>query len=160
MVKRGRPKIYYDFTHINNKQIFEEPLDSLLRQGIITATQHKLAMKLRWMFTVNFGLPTVQAYNMTKVKGRGVSKYDEESLYEIRHRYKQIVEFLYYEDKESAKAILNIIIHHKKPHNNIESIKIGAQNLEIAFDIRKKDYNTISNSNKLTNGINKIPTGR
>lgn len=159
MKKRGRPKIYYEFADNNNRCKFEEPLDFLLREGIITITQHKLAMKLRWMFTVNFGLPTVQAYNMTKVKGRGTSKYDEANLYEIRHRYKQIVESLYYEDKESAKAILNVIIHHKMPQNNIQLIKIGAENLEIAFDIRKKDYNTISNSNKLTNGINKISTG-
>jgi hypothetical protein len=144
MKKRGRPKIYYDFTENSNKYKFEEPLDSLLREGIISLTQHRLALKLRWIFTVNFGLPTVQAYNISKVRGRDISKYDEESLCEIRAKYKQIIESLHYQDKESAKAILNIIIHHKKPSRNIELIKIGAQNLETAFNISKKNYNTIN----------------
>jgi hypothetical protein len=146
MQKKGRPKIYYDFKLNSNQYKFEEPLDFFLREGVISLEQHKLALKLRWIFTVNFGLPTVQAYNIAKVKGRGVSKYDEASLYEIRQKYKEITEFLYYQDKESAKAILNVIIYHKKPKNNIDLIKIGAQNLEIAFNIRKKNYNTINNS--------------
>lgn len=151
IVKKGRPKIYYDFANITRKPKVEESLDYLFKEGIINRKQHKLGLKLRWMFTVNFGLPTVQAYNMNKVKGRGISKYDEESLLEIRDKYKEIINFLYGEDKDSAKELISVIIHHKQPDKNIRLIMTGIENLEVAFGIRKKEYNTISNSNEKLN---------
>ena len=148
MVKKGRPKIYYDFSNTSRKFQVIEPLDLLLRDGIITLTQHRLALRLRWMFTLNFGLPTVQGYNMAKVKGRGISKYDEATLSDIRYKYKQIIDFLYSEDKLSTKALLNVVIHHRQPDKDLELITTGMKNLEIAFGIKKKEYNTIINSNQ------------
>lgn len=146
MQKRGRPKIYYDFSSILKKHRVEEPLDIMLKDKIINITQYKLALKLRWMFTVNFGLPTVQAYNPGKIPGRGISKYDEEELFNIRQEYKRITEFLYKEDKIGAKVLLNIIIHHKVVSKDIELIKSCMETLEIAFRLKKKMYNTINNN--------------
>ena len=151
MAKTGRPKIYYDFSTTLRKFKIEEPLDVLFKNGIITIVQHKLALKLRWMFTVNFGLPTVQAYNINKVRGRDVSKYDDDTLAAIRYKYKQIIDFLYLEDKASAKALINVIIHHKQPDKNIDLIITGAKNLEKAYLIQKKAYNVISDNNRKLN---------
>jgi hypothetical protein len=151
MTKKGRPKIYYDFSSTLRKFKIEEPLDLLLKNGIITIIQHKLALNLRWMFTLNFGLPTVQAYNINKVRGRDVSKYDDDTLAEIRYKYKQIIDFLYLEDKLSAKALINVIIHHKQPDKNINLIIVGAKNLEIAYGIKKKAYNIINDNNRKLN---------
>ncbi len=146
MQKRGRPKIYYDFSNLWKKNKIEEPLDVLLREGIINLTQHKLALKLRWMFTVNFGLPTVQAYNPCKIPGRGILKYDEDTYYIIRQEYKKIIEFLYKEDKIGAKMLLNIVIYHYIIGNDIELIKSAAQTLEQAFSLNKRHYHTINNN--------------
>lgn len=151
MLKKGRPKIYYEFSNKLKRYKIVEPLDLLFHNGIITITQHKLAVKLRWMFTLNFGLPTVQAYNINRVKGRGLPKYDDHTLAVIRSQYKQITEFLYLEDKGAAKALINVIIHHKQPDKDIHLIIIGAQNLEQAFNIKKKDYTIFSDDNKKLN---------
>ena len=151
MAKTGRPIIYYAFSHTLRKFNIEEPFDVLFKNGIITIVQHKLALKLRWMFTVNFGLPTVQAYNINKVRGRDVSKYDDDTLAAIRYKYKQIIDFLYLEDKASAKALINVIIHHKQPDKNIDLIITGAKNLEKAYLIQKKAYNVISDNNRKLN---------
>jgi hypothetical protein len=115
MIKRGRPKIYYNCCK-STKQV-EEPLDFLLRNDLISLLQHRLCCKLRWLFTLSFGLPTVQAYNAAKVKGRGLPRYDEEILYEKRQEYKQ---------------------------KNIEMIKTAAANLEKAYKVKRKVYNVIS----------------
>jgi len=150
-IKRGRPKIYYDSSDRFKQYRVEEPLDLLFKDSIITIEQHKLALKLRWMFTLNFGIPTVQAYNINRVRGRGLPKYDDVALIAIRTRYKQIIEFLYLEDKVAAKALINVIIHHKSPDRNIHLIVIGAQNLEKAFNIKKKEYNIYDNDHKNLN---------
>lgn len=150
-MKRGRPKIYYDSSNRLKQYKVEEPLDMLLKNSIISVKQHKLALKLRWIFTLNFGIPIVQAYNINRVKGRGVSKYDEATLIEVRNQYKQIIEFLYLEDKAAAKALINVIIHYKKPDQNIHLIVIGAQNLEKAFNIKTKEYNIGNNHEKKFN---------
>lgn len=145
MIKRGRPKIYYDC--LDSAKKTEEPLDLLLMYNFITVIQHGLACKVRWLFTLSFGLPTVQAYNISRVKGKRAPKYDEESLHEKRQEYKRIVEFLYAEDREAAKIFLNIVLYHKVPNikqkQNIAMIKTAAINLERAYRMKKKTQHII-----------------
>lgn len=121
MIKKGRPKLYYDF--IQNKNSIVEPLDLCLQMDLINFKQHRLALRLRWLYTISFGLPTVQAYNINRIPGREMSKYDDITVYERRQEYKKITEILYKEDREAAKFFLNIVIHHFRPaffSSNIE----------------------------------------
>lgn len=150
MIKRGRPKIYYDFQSSYNKP-FQEPLDLCLNHRIISLKQHKLALRLRWLFTVHFGLPTVQAYNMNKIRGRDISKYDDENILNMRAEYNNIIHTLYLQDKRAAKLFLNIVIHHQMPKLSIENenlIRNAAVTLE---NISKKTYNIQKNIRNTAN---------
>ena len=100
MIKKGRPKIYYDC--VQKLKNSAEPIDICLQRGFITVRQHRLALRLRWLYTLNFGLPTVQAYNFSKIPGREVSKYDDETFYEKRQEYTRVTEQLYKTDRSAA----------------------------------------------------------
>ena len=124
MRSRGRPKIYYDGVSTSKQTV--EPLDLCLRKNIITPIQHRLALRLRWLYTVNFGLPTVQASNPGKVRGRSVSKYDANTLETLRDNYKAIIEQMYINNRQATKLFLGVILHHQMPDflcDNIRDIK-------------------------------------
>ena len=157
MIKKGRPKIYHDF--IQNKNSTVEPIDLCLQIGLISFKQHRLALRLRWLYTINFGLPTVQAYNINRRPGREVSKYDDVTVYERRQEYKRITEFLYKEDRVASKLFLNIIIHQYRPSfcsfnldykmlNEKELVKSAAKILETAYENK---LNTYPNNNNTVN---------
>ena len=38
-----------------------EPLDRLLQQGLLTVPQHQCALRLRWLYTLRYGAPTLQS---------------------------------------------------------------------------------------------------
>lgn len=149
MMKRGRPKIYYDF--IKTNKITAEPIDLCLQSGLINLKQHRLALRIRWLFTINFGLPTVQAYNLGKVRGRELSKYNEDTLYEMRQEYKRVLEVLYKTNKKASKLFLNILIHHYKPSyltsdeilysEEKAMVKLAAKTLEDAYISKSKTMN-------------------
>ncbi len=155
MIKKGRPKIYYDC--IEKIRPTAEPIDLCLQYGLINLRQHRLSLHLRWLYTINFGLPTVQAYNLNKIPGRDISKYDDETLYEKRQEYNRITNYLYQTDKAAAKLFLNILIHHYKPKfldsnfqykmvKEIEMFKLAATTLEKAHSCKLSIFN---NNNKI-----------
>ena len=120
---------------IDNIKRNSEPIDLCLRYGYITKFQHKLALKLRWLYTLNFGLPTVQAYNINRVRGRDISKYDDETLYEKRQEYNRIITSLYKENRQATKLFLNVLIHHYRPDF------LTAQTREAIIQRLNKAYN-------------------
>jgi hypothetical protein len=158
MTKKGRPKIYYDCIHKVRKTA--EPLDLCLQHGFLTIRQHRLALRLRWLYTLSFGLPTVQAYNFSKIPGREISKYDDDTLYERRQEYTRVTEYLYNSDRAAAKLFLNVVIHHLKPKfldsnlqnkmvEEIEKFLLSAKTLEEAYS--KKLNVLINDSNNKQN---------
>lgn len=160
MVKKGRPKIYYDC--IQNIRSTAEPIDLCLQNGFISIRQHRLALRLRWLYTLNFGLPTVQAYNFGKIPGREISKYDDDTFYEKRQEYTRVIEYLYKNDRAAAKLLLNILIHHLRPKfldsnlknkmlKEIELFKSAASTLEEAFKGNKVQ---LLKNNKNTQSFN------
>ena len=159
ITKKGRPKLYYDF--IQNKNSVAEPLDLCLQMELINFKQHRLALRLRWLYTISFGLPTVQAYNIGRIPGREMSKYDDITAYQRREEYKKITEILYKEDREAAKFFLNIVIHHYRPaffnlntgykaSKEKELIKLAAEILEHAYKNKLKEK-IYTHSNQTTN---------
>jgi hypothetical protein len=162
MTKKGRPKLYYDF--IQNKSSVVEPLDLCLQMDLINFKQHRLALRLRWLYTISFGLPTVQAYNIGKIPGREISKYDDITVYERRQEYKKITEILYKEDRGAAKLFLKVIIHHYRPafftlnteyksSKEKELIKSAAETLEHAYKNKLKEKIYIHNNQTTNNYI-------
>jgi hypothetical protein len=157
MIKKGRPKIYYDC--VRKITSTAEPIDICLQRGFITVKQHRLALRLRWLYTLNFGLPTVQAYNFSKIPGREISKYDDETFYEKRQEYIRVTEQLYKTDRSAAKLFLNIVIHHFKPKfldsnlqnrviKEVEMFILGAKTLEEAYNSK---LNILIDNNKAQN---------
>ncbi len=113
--KRGRPKIRCHDVQKRGLQTLSEPLDLCLEYSIINSRQHKAALKLRWLYILHFGLPTIQGYDLAKVRGRGISKYSERWLEERRSEYKKIAAALHNENKYAAKLLYNIVIYHYYP---------------------------------------------
>lgn len=134
-MKRGRPKIYYDFTHdMNRHKRVRESIDTCLQNGLLTLSQHRLALKLRWLYTVQFGLPTVSAYNILKIKGRDIPKYDEQKLFELRDEYKRVTEYLLMQNKLAGRLFMSVVIHNKIPKiNEYNDVQSMAKHLEFIF---------------------------
>jgi hypothetical protein len=116
--KRGRPKTRYakeKSISLTKLQVVPEPFDMCLQQGIINVTQHRAGLRLRWLYTLHFGLPTVQGYDLTKVRGRDPSRHDEKWLTERRNEYKTITTKLHHENKNAARILYNIVVYHYYP---------------------------------------------
>ena len=98
------------------KQPELESLDLCYRAGLISKEEWHKGLHFRWLYSVIYGLPTVQAYNPNKIKGRAPSKYSEESFQAIREEYKQLVDFFNFEDRDLFKFLINLIIFNYKPY--------------------------------------------
>ncbi len=92
-----------------------EPIDLCLKLNIITKEELKLGLHLLWLFRVNYGMPTVQAYNPSKIQGLSKNKYSDKELHKIREEYKFLIDYLYKENRESAKLLVNLVVYRYKP---------------------------------------------
>jgi hypothetical protein len=67
--KRGRPKTApntqdYGTAELIAKRAFhltDEPIDQCLHQRLISAGEHRAGLHLRWLYTLRYGAPSVQA---------------------------------------------------------------------------------------------------
>jgi hypothetical protein len=127
-----------------------ETIDLCYKIGLISKEELQLGLRFRWLYTVNYGLPRVQAYNCNKIKGFAPSKYQEETFQEIREEYKLLIAFLYKEDREIGKFLINLIIFNYQP--KIISEKIIAQltkKKKILDKLAKKEENFIKKAFEL-----------
>lgn len=91
-----------------------EPLDLVLKNEIITASQHKIGMRFRWLYTLKFGLPTLQSKAFYELEGGLIKKsHDDEWLYDKEKEYISIVNFL--KTMRLENLIAGICIHHVAP---------------------------------------------
>ena len=126
--KRGRPrkidngKQHTPETYWKNKHnITAEPIDYLLKKGIITDDMHKAALKFRWLYTVKFGAPTIQS-SMNMYSRSSTNSYSDES-YNILKQNKAL------------KIVQDVCVYHyplqyTKAENyrrNIESLQAGLE---------------------------------
>lgn len=64
--KQDRPTIDYGTVELQRKKnlgLTTEPLDLYLDKDLIDNQQHQAGLRLRWLYTLHFGLPNVTAYN-------------------------------------------------------------------------------------------------
>jgi len=91
MAKRGRPpkkKIGKDLgtAELQMKRIFNltyEPLDLCMRRQIITLDQQQAAMRLRWLYTLRYGAPSISAYD-PQLRGTAIMREDDPRWLEAR----------------------------------------------------------------------------
>ena len=109
-----------------------EPLDLCWKLGLISKEEKHLALRLRWLYIVNYGLPHLQAYDLNKIKGLIPSKYTDKEFCEIRWEYKFLIDFLHQEDRMAAKFLVNLVIFNKKPNiiNKIIVAKLTKKKLD------------------------------
>jgi hypothetical protein len=100
---------------IQNHKPELESLDLCAKLGLISSEEKSLACHLKWLYTVNYGLPNLQAYNPNKIKGFIPSKYQDSEFCEIRLEYKLLIEFLYQQDRIAAKFLINLVVFNYKP---------------------------------------------
>ena len=92
--KRGRPKIKKSRFDKGTKELRQKkaleitthPLDYCLKHKIITYKQYLSGMKLRWLYTLKYGSPTIQSKQLTEVFFTP-KEYDQKWLMEKQKLY-------------------------------------------------------------------------
>ena len=119
--KRGRPKN----TDINiDKGTIElqrkrkdnltiESLDLYLQKNIITPIEHMSGIKLRWIYTLRFGVPTIQS-KLLQMKFYDSKSYDEKFLQNLQKKYADIIEIL--KKVHAHKIVMNVCIFNEFPN--------------------------------------------
>ena len=122
MSRRGRPKNVNKSIDFGTKELqwkrsnlqTMEPIDLCLHKGLISKSQHKSAIKLRWLYTLKFGAPTVSSADCSMVVGRYVSKHvNEEFLESMQKLYSDSIQLL---DKYgSRRIVMNLCVFNEFP---------------------------------------------
>ncbi|CAL7959328.1 hypothetical protein MIDIC_110072 [Alphaproteobacteria bacterium] len=122
MAKRGRPKIIKEQIDAGTMELQKkrkahltsEPLDLCLEYNIISEDQHRYALRLRWLYTLRFGVPTVQSYDLTRINGIIGSKYnDEKWISKKQQEYREILQIL--GKIRAVQIVQSVCIHHMYP---------------------------------------------
>ena len=118
--KRGRPKstntdfdkgtIELQKKRTNN--LTTESLDLCLQRNIITPVEHIGGIKLRWMYTLKFGIPTIQS-KLLQMKFYDSKNYDEKFLASLQKQYCDIIEAL--KAIHAHKIVMSICIFNEFP---------------------------------------------
>ncbi|MCD6035130.1 MAG: hypothetical protein K0R63_871 [Rickettsiales bacterium] len=138
--KRGRPCLRRASRDLGTPELQEkrtqhitaEPLDFLHHKGLISSTQHQAGMRLRWLYSLRFGVPRVQAYNAEHIAGSSSSPYDPLWLAARNREYLLLCRILKEEGVE--KTVSDVCIHLKSPLH-IAPLERG---LEALANYRKK----------------------
>lgn len=122
MSRRGRPKNINKSIDFGTKELRKkrskletmEPIDVCLRKSLISISQHKSAIKLRWLYTLKFGAPSISAIDHCMGVGRCVSKHiDEKFLQDMQMLYAEGLQIL---DAYGARRIvMNICVFNEMP---------------------------------------------
>ena len=127
--KRGRPKnistsidkgtIELQKKRMNN--LTTESLDLCLQKNIITPIEHMSGVKLRWMYTLKFGVPTIQS-KLLQMKFYDSKNYNEKLLEDLQKKYRDVIESL--KEIYAHKIVMNICIFNEFP-NFLKFRKLG-----------------------------------
>ena len=92
--KRGRPKIQLRENTVCNNKVkviyHSEPLDIYLKKNIISAEEHQCGIRLRWLYTLRYGAPSLQT-KLSQHQGYGLRHRNEKWLMEKQRKYRLIV---------------------------------------------------------------------
>lgn len=91
-----------------------EPIDLCLERGLISEDQHRVALHLRWLYTIRYGAPGITAFDMTR--GPGLECFVEDDPLWRMHRerdYLEAIELL--RQAGYADELLPLIIDNQRP---------------------------------------------
>ena len=125
--KRGRPKNISDnrgtieLQKKRESNLTIESLDLCLQRKIITPVEHISGIKLRWIYTLRFGAPTIQS-KLLQTKFYNSKNYDEKFLQDLQKKYCDIIEVL--KEIHAHKIVMSICIFNEFP-NFLRLRKLG-----------------------------------
>jgi hypothetical protein len=131
MAKRGRPKTIFTDKDLGTPELQEkrkfnmtaEPMDLAFAKGLITEDEQRAGLKFRWLYTLIFGPPTISSYVPGMIKGREISKYqDEDWLSRQKSKFYLIIDVL--KKEKLLSATMNFCIYHQAPKSSHEVCKI------------------------------------
>ena len=99
----GKDKGTAELQQKREANLTSEPLDLCLAKGLINEEQHNAGIRLRWLYTLKLGAPTISAYNPGEAGGASC-KYDDETWLAYRQEeYNLILALL---DKNKCRNII------------------------------------------------------
>ena len=120
--RRGRPKKInhnsYDKGTIEliekrKSNLTTEPLDLCFQRGLINEQQHNAGMRLRWLYTLKFGAPTISAYSPDNLGGHSCKYEDNGWMKRRQNEYHLIIELL--ERNKARKIVMDICVFNRMP---------------------------------------------
>ena len=149
--KKGRPKKvtedkpYTSETYWKNKHnLTSEPIDLLLKRGIINEEMHQAALKFRWLYTLKFSVPTLQTnFSATCTNKGGVtSQYTEDQRSQLVILYNDACKTL--KRSQTLKIVQSVCIYHYHVENMQDSYSKNIELLQTGLhELYKKLFNKI-----------------
>lgn len=118
--RRGRPRKENTGKDKGTAQLQEkrktglttEPLDLCLSRGLITQEQHNAGIRLRWLYTLKMGAPTISAYSPES--GGKICKYEDAGwLARKQAEYQLMLDIL--DKTKSRKIVIDTCIFSNTP---------------------------------------------
>jgi hypothetical protein len=141
--RRGRPKrtnptsIDKGTIELMEKRkagITSEPLDLCWSRGLINELQHASGIRLRWLYTLRFGAPTLSAYSPDRLGGHSCKYEDGEWLRKRQNEYRVIIEHL--EKKRLREIVVDVCVFSRMPEFLYKSPgKLGSNQLNLYKDL-------------------------
>lgn len=119
--KRGRPASNLPKHDHGTKELREkhaqslttEPLDLCLQRNLISVEQHNAGIRLRWLYTLRFGAPTISAY---QPENPGASCFRQDSEEWLHARYREYEHHIRELTRiQARRLILNVCVFHQMP---------------------------------------------
>lgn len=115
--KSERPKHDYGTSELIAKRLHgetSEALDLCLERGIITPEQHWCGIHLRWLYTLRFGTPSIQATPLHDTAQTAAKLHDPKWQASCEQEYQEAITLL--TQGGYAVQMANICIFNETPH--------------------------------------------
>jgi hypothetical protein len=159
--RRGRPKKHTITDHdkgtpeLQAKRVHQltiEPLDYCLHEQLINDEQHWCGIHLRWLYTLRYGAPSLQALNPAHIRGITNNSDDPDWRTAREQEYTRAINLL--GEKGYAQIIVNLCIHHERPdflkkeNQHSKKCKEYIDKLRNGLDVLVTDWRKIPNKSK------------
>lgn len=144
--KRGRPKQHknnYDLGTVElqdkrEKKLTKEPFDLIHEKDLITQEEYIAGNRLRYLYSLKYGISSVRAYNPRHFLDINLKKIDLKHLEILNIELETALDLI--KDNGSYKIITNICIHRELitlSHIDLIKIKEGLQILHNFFTFKE-----------------------
>ncbi len=135
--RRGRPKIHREATDKGTPELRRmkalgltgELLDRLLVQGYITDGQHRAGLRLRWLYTLKYGVPALACVQWENT-AREMRQDDPDWRQEREAEYNEAARLL--AEAGWLDAVIGLCVHHEMPRRPVcEALELLARHWRI-----------------------------